>query len=97
MGVAWLNSTCGTCRYCLSERENLCEIARFTGYHADGAYAEYAVVSQDFAYPLPQGFPLWRPLQSSVAEPSATGPCASPRLGQGSVLACTGSVPPPMS
>ena len=56
VGVAWLNSTCGTCGYCLSERENLCENARFTGYHADGGYAEYAVVSQDFAYPVPQGF-----------------------------------------
>ena len=56
VGVAWLNSTCGACGYCLSERENLCESARFTGYHADGGYAEYAVVSQDFAYPVPQGF-----------------------------------------
>ena len=56
VGVAWLNSTCGACRYCLGQRENLCDSARFTGYHADGGYAEYAVVSQSFAYPLPQGF-----------------------------------------
>ena len=56
VGVAWLNSICGACRYCESGRENLCEGARFTGYHADGGYAEYTVVSQDFAYPVPQGF-----------------------------------------
>jgi propanol-preferring alcohol dehydrogenase len=56
VGVAWLNSTCGTCEFCLKGKENLCEKARFTGYDVDGGYAEYAVVSQDFAYPIPQGF-----------------------------------------
>jgi propanol-preferring alcohol dehydrogenase len=53
VGIAWLRSTCGTCRYCRAGRENLCPQARFTGYHADGGYAEYAVVRDDFAYALP--------------------------------------------
>lgn len=56
VGVAWLSSTCGTCRYCLSGRENLCGSARFTGYHVDGGYAEYAVASRQFVYPIPRGF-----------------------------------------
>ena len=56
MGVAWLRGTCGRCEYCTSGRENLCESARFTGYHADGGYAEYAVVREDFAYPIPPAF-----------------------------------------
>jgi len=53
VGIAWLRSTCGVCRYCGSGRENLCSRARFTGYHANGGYAEYAVVREDFAYALP--------------------------------------------
>lgn len=56
VGVAWLNRTCGTCEYCRRDLENLCESAEFTGYHVDGGYAEYAVVSEDFAYPIPTGF-----------------------------------------
>src|SRR5579872_129127 len=54
-GIAWLRSTDGSCRYCRSDRENLCPNARFTGYMADGGYAEYAVVREDFAYPIPDG------------------------------------------
>jgi len=53
VGVAWLRSTCGVCRFCAAGNENLCPDARFTGYHADGGYAEYAVVREDFAYALP--------------------------------------------
>jgi propanol-preferring alcohol dehydrogenase len=56
VGVAWLRHTCGKCDYCSKGRENLCESARFTGYHADGGYAEYAVVPEDFAYPIPEAF-----------------------------------------
>jgi propanol-preferring alcohol dehydrogenase len=52
-GIAWLRSTDGICRFCRSERENLCPHARFTGYMADGGYAEYAVVREDFAYRIP--------------------------------------------
>ncbi|MGO8745998.1 MAG: zinc-dependent alcohol dehydrogenase family protein [Thermoguttaceae bacterium] len=56
VGVAWLRHTCGTCAYCQAKRENLCERARFTGYHADGGYAEYALVEEAFAYPIPEVF-----------------------------------------
>jgi propanol-preferring alcohol dehydrogenase len=57
VGVAWLYSACGGCRFCRSGRENLCPEARFTGYQVDGGYAEYMVVSEDFAYELPENFP----------------------------------------
>ena len=53
IGIAWLRSTCGTCHACRAGNENLCPDARFTGYHADGGYAEYAVVREAFAYALP--------------------------------------------
>jgi alcohol dehydrogenase, propanol-preferring len=53
VGVAWLRHTCGQCDWCRAERENLCDGARFTGYHADGGYAELAVVNEDYAYDLP--------------------------------------------
>jgi len=56
VGVAWLRHTCGTCGFCTRGQENLCESARFTGYHADGGYAEYAVVPEDFAYEIPDVF-----------------------------------------
>jgi len=56
VGIAWLRHTCGTCRFCRRGRENLCEASRFTGYHADGGYAEYAVVPEDFAYAIPAAF-----------------------------------------
>jgi len=57
VGVPWLYSTCGDCDYCRRGAENLCDQIRFTGLHADGGYAEYVVVPEDFAYPLPAGFP----------------------------------------
>ncbi|HEY1923452.1 MAG TPA: zinc-dependent alcohol dehydrogenase family protein [Tepidisphaeraceae bacterium] len=53
VGVAWLRYTCGICRFCKSDRENLCEFSRYTGYHADGGFAEYAVVPEDYAYEIP--------------------------------------------
>jgi propanol-preferring alcohol dehydrogenase len=56
VGVAWLRHTCGTCVYCAGGQENLCEAARFTGYHADGGYAEQAVVPEAFAYAIPPVF-----------------------------------------
>jgi propanol-preferring alcohol dehydrogenase len=56
IGVAWLRWTCGQCRFCTTQRENLCESARFTGYQADGGYAEYAVVPEAFAYEIPDRF-----------------------------------------
>ena len=56
VGVPWLYSTCGKCDFCRRGLENLCENARFTGYHVDGGYAQYVVVPEAFAYRLPQGF-----------------------------------------
>lgn len=56
VGIAWLRYTCGGCRHCHSGRENLCACARFTGYHQDGGFAEYAVVPEDFAYAIPANF-----------------------------------------
>ena len=56
VGIAWLRHTCGVCRFCTAGKENLCESARFTGYHADGGYAEYAVVPEAFAYEIPAAF-----------------------------------------
>ena len=55
-GVPWLGSTCGTCRYCRSGRENLCDRARFTGYDVDGGYAEWAVADERYCFPLPDGY-----------------------------------------
>src|SRR5581483_10884831 len=52
----WLRWTCGACPACRRGRENLCPRARFTGYHADGGYAEYAVAPEAFAYPIPPAF-----------------------------------------
>lgn len=56
VGVPWLYSTDGTCQFCRADNENLCEQARFTGYDVDGGYAEYCVVDENFAYPLPAAF-----------------------------------------
>lgn len=56
VGGAWLRHTCGQCQFCTSGRENLCPNARFTGYHADGGYAEFAVLPEAFAYPIPDAF-----------------------------------------
>jgi len=54
VGVPWLGWTCGECAFCLSDRENLCERARFTGYTLDGGYAEYVVADERFCFPIPQ-------------------------------------------
>lgn len=56
VGAAWLRSTCGHCRFCTSGRENLCELAEFNGWTADGGYAGYMVAPAAFVYPLPEGF-----------------------------------------
>ncbi|HET8672553.1 MAG TPA: zinc-dependent alcohol dehydrogenase family protein [Thermoleophilaceae bacterium] len=57
VGVPWLGETDGTCRYCTSGRENLCDHARFTGYQLDGGYAELAVAREDFVFAIPDGYP----------------------------------------
>ncbi len=56
IGIAWLRYTCGECVYCRSGYENLCDSARFTGYHEPGGYAEFAVVNEEFAYLIPDVF-----------------------------------------
>ena len=53
VGIPWLGWTCGECDYCRAGRENLCDRARFTGYHIDGGYAEYAVADARYCLPLP--------------------------------------------
>jgi propanol-preferring alcohol dehydrogenase len=56
VGIAWLRHTCGHCRYCVLGRENLCQESRYTGWDADGGYAEFATVPASFAYSLPTGY-----------------------------------------
>jgi len=56
VGVPWLHSTDGTCEYCTSGKENLCEAASFTGHSVDGGYAESVVAPEAFVYRIPDGF-----------------------------------------
>ena len=56
VGVAWLRHTCGHCRYCRRGAENLCPRSRYTGWDADGGYAEFATVPVEFVLPLPTGY-----------------------------------------
>lgn len=63
VGIAWLRRTCGACRWCREGRENLCPDSEYTGWDADGGFAEMTTVPESFAYPLPDG-----------AEPETTAP-----------------------
>ena len=56
VGVAWIHSACGKCRFCEEGNENLCSEFQGTGCHAHGGYAQYTVVSEDFAYSIPERF-----------------------------------------
>ena len=56
VGVPWLGWTCGTCLYCRTGKENLCDHARFTGYHLNGGYARYTSADARFCFPLPGGY-----------------------------------------
>ena len=56
VGVPWLGWTCGKCGYCTSGRENLCDRARFTGYHTDGGYAEFALADARYCFALPESY-----------------------------------------
>lgn len=56
VGIAWIHSACGRCRFCRAGMENLCEDFKATGRDADGGYAEYTTVSEDFAYEIPDVF-----------------------------------------
>jgi propanol-preferring alcohol dehydrogenase len=56
VGIAWLRHTCGRCSFCRAGRENLCDGSRYTGWDAHGGYADYAIVNEEFAYAIPDGF-----------------------------------------
>ncbi|MGB9857476.1 MAG: zinc-dependent alcohol dehydrogenase family protein [Dictyoglomaceae bacterium] len=56
VGIAWINSSCGKCKFCLSQQENLCDQFKATGRDVDGGYAEYTVISEDFAYKIPENY-----------------------------------------
>ena len=56
VGIPWLHSTDQTCQYCRASLENLCDHAQFTGYHVNGGYADYTVVNEQYAYPIPTIF-----------------------------------------
>jgi propanol-preferring alcohol dehydrogenase len=56
VGVPWLGCTCGTCEYCCTARENLCENASFTGYHRDGGYADHMLADARFCFAIPSGY-----------------------------------------
>ncbi len=57
IGVPWLGGSCGTCGYCRSGRENLCDKALYTGYQVNGGFAEYCLADERFAFPLPPDYP----------------------------------------
>jgi propanol-preferring alcohol dehydrogenase len=56
VGIAWLRHTCGHCKFCVRGQENLCPGSRYTGWDADGGYAEFATVPSNFAHRLPGGY-----------------------------------------
>ena len=56
VGIAWINWACGRCSFCLKGEENLCDTAKWTGKDVDGGYAQYTLVSEDFAYSIPERF-----------------------------------------
>lgn len=57
VGVPWLGWSCGECRFCKTERENLCDAARYTGYQINGGLAEYTLADERFCFPIPSGYP----------------------------------------
>ncbi len=56
VGVAWLRHTCGRCRFCLRDQENLCPESQYTGWDADGGYAEFVTAPEAFVHRLPEGY-----------------------------------------
>ena len=56
IGIPWLGYTCGKCKYCRNEKENLCENALFTGYTIDGGYAEYTVAYERYCFPIAERY-----------------------------------------
>ena len=76
VGVAWIYSSCGTCRYCREGNENLCPDFSATGRDAPGGYAEYLKVRADFAYPVPDAL-----TDAEAAPCCAPGPSVIARSG----------------
>lgn len=56
VGIPWLGDSCGSCEYCLSDQENLCDDPKFTGYQINGGFAEYCVANANFCFPIVQGY-----------------------------------------
>ncbi|MGH8014871.1 MAG: zinc-dependent alcohol dehydrogenase family protein [Candidatus Zixiibacteriota bacterium] len=56
VGVPWLGSSCNSCNFCNSGKENLCDSARYTGYQLDGGYAEYCLADERYCFPIPENF-----------------------------------------
>ncbi len=56
VGMTWFYSSCGTCEFCIEGKENLCSDARFTGYHADGGYADFMIAPEQSAFRIPEVF-----------------------------------------
>jgi propanol-preferring alcohol dehydrogenase len=56
VGIPWLGWSCGECRFCRADRENLCPNARFTGYQIDGGYADYAIAHASYCFPMPDRY-----------------------------------------
>ncbi len=57
VGVPWLGGSCGQCHFCRTDRENLCDRARYTGYQLNGGFAEFAVADERFCFPIPEDYP----------------------------------------
>jgi propanol-preferring alcohol dehydrogenase len=76
VGIAWIYSACGTCKFCRSGQENLCPEFQAAGRDAYGGYAEYMTVAEDFAYPIPDAFSDAEAAPLLCAEPSDIVRCA---------------------
>ena len=57
IGVPWLGGSCGECHFCTTDRENLCDKAKYTGYQINGGFAEYCVADDRFCFPIPKDYP----------------------------------------
>lgn len=78
VGIAWLRHTCGVCKYCRRGDENLCPKSRYTGWDADGGYAEFATVPAAFAHPCPAGTATANSHRCCARASSVTARCFAP-------------------
>ncbi len=91
VGVAWLRHTCGHCKFCVRGQENLCPESRYTGWDADGGYAEFTTVPAAFAHHLPTATPTSNWPRCCVPASSATAHCCGPSCLRPAGSASTGS------